>query len=82
MDRNQNLTEKGWKHQVVVLFTAAMLGVSNSWNNETKLLSDFDKKPRIVEVETVKPDGIIHPNLLWKPQFYIKKLFNDLRYWN
>jgi len=67
-----------WKQQIAVLLVSGMLGISNILNNETKFVSDFKTQKTIVKFEAEKPAPLLHPNLLWNPKFYIKKLFDRL----
>lgn len=67
-----------WKQQLTVLLVSGMLGVSNILKNETKFIVDFKTQKTIVKFEAEKPHSVIHPNLLWNPKFYIKKLFDRL----
>jgi len=76
----QNSKSKIWKQQLAVLLVSGMLGVSNILRNETKFITDFETKNAIIKIEESKPKPIAHPNLLWKPQFYIKELFDKLNH--
>lgn len=74
----QHSKSKIWKQQLTVLIVSGMLGVSNILKNETKFITDFETSNAIIKIEEKKPKPIAHPNLLWKPQFYIKALFDGL----
>jgi len=74
----QNSKSKIWKQKLTVLVVSAMLGVSNILKNETKFIIDFENRNTIIKIEQSKPKQISHPNLLWKPKFYIKALFDGL----
>jgi len=67
-----------WKQQFTILLVSGMLGVSNILKNETKFIVDFKSPKTIVKFEAEKPAPILHPNLLWNPRFYLKKLFDKL----
>jgi len=67
-----------WKQQLAILLVSGMLGVANILKNETKFIADFKTSTAIIKVEEQKPEPLLHPNLLWKPEFYIKELFEKL----
>jgi len=66
------------KQRLAVLLVSGILGVSNILRNESKFAIDFKAKNAIIKIEENKPAPISHPNLLWKPEFYIKELFEKL----
>lgn len=74
----QNSKPNLLKQQLAVLLVSGMLGISNILRNESKFAIDFKAKNAIIKVEENKPTPIAHPNLLWRPKFYIKELFDQL----
>lgn len=67
-----------FKQQLAILLVSGMLGVSNILRDENKFIADFKAKNAIIKIEENKPLPISHPNLLWKPAYYIKELFDKL----
>jgi len=78
IDNSHNSKSNHWKQQLTILLVSGMLGVSNILKNETKFITDFKFQKTIVKFEAEKPEPVLHPNLLWNPKFYIKKLFDRL----
>ncbi len=63
------------KESALILLTAFMIGISNSWNDKTDMAKDVRKKIRY-EVPDKEKENIKHPNLLWNPAYYIRSLFD------
>jgi len=78
MKNSQGYKSNHWKQQIIVLLVSGMLGVSNILRNENKFITDFKTSNSIIKVEEQQPKQIVHPNLLWRPEFYIKELFERL----
>ncbi len=78
MENPHKPKSKHWKQQLTVLLVSGMLGVSNILKNETKFITDFKANNAIIKIEEQQPKPIVHPNLLWKPEFYLKELFDKL----
>jgi len=71
-----------FKKNVMVAFTAIMLGIGNSLNDEEKMLSDFEEEHIMIEIKEESFSQIKHPNLLWDPRFYVESLMQKLIWWN
>jgi len=79
---NKPPSKNKMKHNAMVVFTAMMLGISNSYNSEEKALSDFEVKEKLIEIEKQSSSAMPHPNLLWNPKFYVQSLMNKIIWWN
>lgn len=80
--RKKASSKKKMKHNAMVVFTAMMLGISNSYNSEEKALADFEVKEKLIEIEKQSSTKMPHPNLLWNPKFYVQSLMDKIIWWN